>query len=77
LPIEVLKTPEFYDQDDPYRRVIDLDWDHIDDITIQDIMRKPVVVDDKGWVLDGNHRVTAARARGLTTIRALVPYPAV
>jgi hypothetical protein len=74
VPIRTLKTPEFYDQDDRYRRVIDLDWDHIDDITSHDIERKPVVVDDEGWVLDGNHRVTAARKRGLTSIKALVPY---
>jgi len=74
VPLEQLKTPEFYDQDDPYRRVIDLDWDHIDDITTRDILRRPVVADANGWVLDGNHRVTAARMRGLDSIRALVPY---
>lgn len=74
VPLGELKTPEFYDQDDPYRRVIDLDWDHIDDITTRDILRKPVVADANGWVLDGNHRVTAARARGLDSIRALIPY---
>lgn len=74
VPIRTLKTPEYYDQDDPYRRVIDLDWDHIDDITLHDINRKPVVADADGWVLDGNHRVTAARARGLSSIQALVPY---
>jgi 5'(3')-deoxyribonucleotidase len=74
VPLEQLKTPEFYDQDDPYRRVIDLDWDHIDDITTRDILRRPIVADAGGWVLDGNHRVTAARARGLDSIRALVPY---
>jgi hypothetical protein len=74
VPLGNLKTSEFYDQDDPYRRVIDLDWDHIDDITTQDIMRKPVVADANGWLLDGNHRFTAARAKGLGSIRALVPY---
>jgi 5'(3')-deoxyribonucleotidase len=74
VPLSALKNPEFYDQDDPYRRVIDLDWDHIDNITVQDIARKPIVADDAGWVLDGNHRLTAARAKGLNTIQALVPY---
>lgn len=73
IPISDLKTPEFYDQDDPYRRVIDLDWDHIDGITRENILRKPIVADERGWVLDGNHRVTAARLRGLTTIRGLIP----
>lgn len=74
VPVADLKTPEFYDQDDPYRRVIDLDWDHIDNIQMSDILRKPVVADDSGWLLDGNHRFTAARARGLETIPALIPY---
>ena len=74
IPIAALKTPEFYDQDDPYRRVIDLDWEHIDEITIRDILKKPIVADENGWVLDGNHRVTAARAKGLHSIRAIIPY---
>jgi len=74
VDLDDLKAPEFYDQDDPYRRVIDLDWDHIDDITTRDILRKPIVADADGWVLDGNHRVTAARAHGMNSIRALVPY---
>lgn len=74
VPVAALRTPEFYDQDDPYRRVIDLDWDHINTISIEDILRKPIVADENGWVLDGNHRVTAARAKGLKGIRALIPY---
>lgn len=74
VPLDQLKTPEFYDQDDPYRRVIDLDWDHIDNITRDNILRKPVVADENGWLLDGNHRATAARARGLDSIPALIPY---
>jgi 5'(3')-deoxyribonucleotidase len=74
VPVAALRTPEFYDQDDPYRRVIDLDWDHISNITSEDILRKPIVCDENGWVLDGNHRVTAARAKGLKGIRALIPY---
>lgn len=74
VPLSDLQTPEFYDQDDPYRRVIDLDWDHISNVTTKDILKKPVVADDNGWLLDGNHRVTAARAKGLQSIRALVPY---
>jgi 5'(3')-deoxyribonucleotidase len=73
IPIEDLKSPEFYDQDDPYRRVIDLDWEHIDHITKEAILKKPIVADENGWVLDGNHRVTAARMLGLKSIRGLVP----
>lgn len=74
VPTADLKTPEYIHQDDPYRRVIDIDWDHVRDIHMQDIKNRPIVVDSDGWVLDGNHRATAARARGLDTIPALVPY---
>ena len=74
IPVATLKTPEFVHQDDPYRRVIDIDWDHVAEISLHDIKHRPVVADSNGWVLDGNHRVTAARARGLETIPALVPY---
>jgi hypothetical protein len=74
VPVSSLKTPEYVHQDDPYRRVIDINWDHVEDIHLQDIKNKPIVTDAEGWVLDGNHRATAARARGLETIPALVPY---
>jgi len=74
VPISTLKTPEHVHQDDPYRRVIDINWDHVKDINLQDILDRPVVADENGWVLDGNHRVTAARARGMDTIPALMPY---
>lgn len=74
LPVTELNTPEYVHQDDPYRRVIDINWDRVKDISISDIKSRPIVVDENGWVLDGNHRATAARARGLETIPALVPY---
>lgn len=74
LPTSKMSSPEKFDQDDRYRRVIDLDWDHIANISRDDIMHKPVVVDDKGWILDGNHRVTAARAGGIKRIPTLIPY---
>ena len=72
-PTSHCNTPEYYNQDDPYHREIDLDWDHIKNITIKDIMTKPAVVDADGWVLDGNHRVTAARLHGLESIPLIVP----
>lgn len=74
VPLSQINTPEFVHQDDPYRRVIDINWDHVQDISMYDIKNRPIVVDADGWVLDGNHRATAARARGLETIPALVPY---
>lgn len=74
VPVSSLKTPEYVHQDDPYRRVIDIDWDHVENITPRDIKDRPIVADADGWVLDGNHRVTAARAKGIDVIPALVPY---
>lgn len=74
VPLEQLKTPEYVHQDDPYRRVIDVDWDHIKDIHVHDILNRPIVADEHGWVLDGNHRAMAARARGLESIPAIIPY---
>ena len=74
ISVSSLKTPEYIHQDDPYRRVIDIDWDHVEDISINDIKNRPIVADSDGWILDGNHRLTAARARNLPTIPALIPY---
>jgi hypothetical protein len=74
VPISALQTPEFYDQDDPYRRVIDLDFDHISKIDRADIAQRPVVADADGWLLDGNHRVTRARMLGMDSLMAIVPY---
>jgi hypothetical protein len=74
VPVSTLKTPEYVHQDDPYRRVIDINWDHIDDVSSHNVNRKPIVIDADGWVLDGNHRAMAAQARGLDQILALMPY---
>jgi 5'(3')-deoxyribonucleotidase len=74
VPLHDLSSPEKFDQDDRYRRVIDLDWDHIADITRQDILNRPCVADEQGWVLDGNHRVTAARAANMQSVPCFVPY---
>ena len=74
IPTSELSTPEKFDQDDRYRRVIDLDWDHIADITRSDVAHKPCVADEQGWVLDGNHRVTAARAANIRRIPCFIPH---
>jgi 5'(3')-deoxyribonucleotidase len=73
VPISQLNTPEKYDQDDRYKRLIDLEWEHIDKIDTKDINKKPIVIDDRGWILDGNHRAVAARVRGMKTIPAYLP----
>jgi 5'(3')-deoxyribonucleotidase len=73
VPTSHCRTPEYLHQDDPYMRRIALDWDHVKKITLKDIMTRPAVVDSNGWVLDGNHRVTAARLHGLDSIPIIVP----
>jgi len=74
VPMSELKTPEFVHQDDPYRRVIDINWDHINSFSQSYVNKKPIVADKHGWILDGNHRVMAAKSIGLDSILALVPY---
>ena len=73
VPTSFCCTPEYNHQDDPFRRNINLDWEHIKTITLKDIMTKPAVATEDGWVLDGNHRVTAARLHGLEEIPLIVP----
>lgn len=58
---------------DPYGRVIHVDVDYADDITPEDISRKPIVIDLQGHILDGNHRAWQARESGMDTISAYVP----
>lgn len=57
----------------PYGQINWIDYDHVDTITAQDIKAKPIVVDNAGWIIDGNHRAVAARDMGMTSIPAYVP----
>ena len=63
------------DTDDvsPYGQINWIDYDHVATITAQDIKNKPIVVDNDGWIIDGNHRAVAARDMGMTKIPAYVP----
>jgi len=74
VPVSSIKTPEYVHQDDPYRRVIDIDWDHVSTLNPNEVKRRPIVIDSDHWVLDGNHRVTYCRANGIEIIPALIPY---
>jgi hypothetical protein len=58
---------------DPYGRVVHVDVDYADDIPLDDIKRKPIVIDLQGHILDGNHRAWQARELGLDAIPAYVP----
>lgn len=76
VPLNRLHVPDpesGEDLDDPYNRVQMIDMHHVDDISRQDIERRPIVVDTDGHIIDGNHRALAARLGGLFDIPAYVP----
>lgn len=76
VPLNKLHIPDpesGEDLDDPYNRVQMIDMYHVDDITRQDIERRPIVVDTDGHIIDGNHRALAARLSGLFDIPAYIP----
>ena len=56
---------EFYDYEDPFDRVIDIDPDHHTDLS-QPIIVGPKHSDGKYSVIDGNHRAARAKALGKT-----------
>lgn len=56
---------EFYDYEDPFNRVIDVDPDHYTDLS-QPIIVGPKHSDGKYSVIDGNHRAARAKALGKT-----------
>jgi hypothetical protein len=62
---------EFFDYDDPFDRVIDIDYGHRVDLS-QPIIVGPQYSDGKYSVIDGNHRAAAAQRMG-KTIRAYFP----
>lgn len=74
-----LFDPEQDDIYDPYNRVQDTNLHHVDRLipNIASIVQKrPVVIDDQGYVLDGNHRALAALKAGLKNIPVWVPVKA-
>jgi 5'-nucleotidase len=66
-----LSTVEYGRYDDPYGRRIRLNFEHINSIDPNFI--RPIIVDDKGFILDGNHRATKARMEGRKTIMTIKP----
>lgn len=59
--------------EDPYNRVQMIDMDQVEGIDRQYIEKHPIVVDPAGFVIDGNHRATAAKLHGMFDIPAFVP----
>jgi len=76
MPLSKLRIPDpesGEDELDPYDRVQWMDMSHVDEITPQDIKRRPIVADNEGNIIDGNHRALAARLMGMPTIPTWVP----
>ena len=68
--------PEQDDIYDPYNRVQDTNLHHVDRLipNIAAILqKKPLVIDDAGYILDGNHRALAALKAGLQTVPVWQP----
>jgi len=68
--------PEQDDIYDPYNRVQDTNLHHVDRLipNIAAILqKKPLVIDDAGYILDGNHRALAAQKAGLKMVPVWQP----
>ena len=53
-----------------------VDYDTVNELVprISAVLKsKPIVVDSQGWIIDGNHRATAAAEAGLKSVPAYVP----
>ena len=76
IPLSQLKLDPDGEERDPYNRVNWVDYDTVSELIprIGAILKsKPIVVDSQGWIIDGNHRATAAAEAGLTSVPAYVP----
>jgi ParB-like nuclease domain len=64
------------DYQDRYNRVLDTDPYHVDRLISNIaaiVQNKPIVIDDAGYILDGNHRALAAQKAGLVTVPVWKP----
>ena len=76
IPISQLKLDPEGEQQDPYNRVNWVDYDKVQELMpkISAVLKRmPIVVDSQGWIIDGNHRATAAAEAGMKTVPAYVP----
>ena len=76
IPVSQLKLDPDGEEQDPYRRVNWVDYDKVQELmpNISAVLKRmPIVVDSQGWIIDGNHRATAAAEAGLKTVPAYVP----
>ena len=76
IPVSQLNLDPEGEHQDPYGRVNWVDWDKVQDLlpNISAVLKRmPIVVDSEGWIIDGNHRATAAAEAGLKSVPAYVP----
>jgi hypothetical protein len=74
IPDQDYKDPEQEPESDPYDRVMAVDPDHASEYSTQVIDQHPIVIDDQGYIIDGNHRAwAAAELMNRDSIQAWVP----
>jgi predicted nucleotidyltransferase len=76
IPLSQLNLDPDGEEPDPYNRVNWVDDDKVQELIPQIeavLKRMPIVVDPRGWIIDGNHRAMAAGEAGLASVPALVP----
>jgi hypothetical protein len=74
IPDQDYEDPEQEPESDPYGRVMAVDPDHANEYSTQIIDRRPIVIDDQGYIIDGNHRAwAAAELLNRDSIQAWVP----
>ena len=76
IPVSQLKLDPDGEHQDPYNRVNWVDYDKVQELMprINSVLKTmPIVVDSQGWIIDGNHRATAAAEAGLKSVPAYVP----
>ena len=74
IPDQDYEDPEQEPESDPYGRVMAVDPDHANEYSTQVIDQHPIVIDDQGYIIDGNHRAwAAAELMNRDSIQAWVP----
>jgi hypothetical protein len=74
IPDQDYQDPEQEPESDPYNRVMAVDPDHANEYSTQVVDQLPIVIDDRGYIIDGNHRAwAAAELLNRDRIQAWVP----